>query len=168
MRCEPQTSSASACRSALGGAEAPPLELVEAVETLARADASAGWCLAVTATSGLVAAYLDEEAAREVYGSAGVAVGGVFAPRGRAVGAGDRLEVTGRWAFASGSPFCDWLMGGCLTELDGRPGGAATRPVPARGRRDHRHLDRVGAARDGQPRHRRGRPVACRWRARRR
>ncbi len=105
----------------LGGAEAVPLELIEAVETLARADASTGWCLAVTATSGLVAAYLDEEAAREVYGSAGVAVGGVFAPRGHAVGAGDRLEVTGRWAFASGSPFCDWLMGGCLTELDGRP-----------------------------------------------
>jgi len=105
----------------LGGAEAAPLELIEAVETLARADASTGWCLAVTATSGLVAAYLCEEAAREVYGSAGVAVGGVFAPRGHAVGAGDRLEVTGRWAFASGSPFCDWLMGGCLTELDGRP-----------------------------------------------
>ncbi len=106
---------------ALGGAEASPLALVETVETLARADASAGWCLAVTATSGLVAAYLDEEAAREIYGSAGVAAGGVFAPRGRALGAGDRLEVSGRWAFASGSPFCDWLMGGCLTELDGRP-----------------------------------------------
>jgi alkylation response protein AidB-like acyl-CoA dehydrogenase len=29
--------------------------------------------------------------------------------------------VTGRWAFASGSGFCDWLMGGCLTEIDGRP-----------------------------------------------
>ncbi len=105
----------------LGGAEAAPLELIEAVETLARADASTGWCLAVTATSGLVAAYLDEEAAREIYGNPGVAVGGVFAPRGQAVGIGDRLEVTGRWAFASGSPFCDWLMGGCLTELDGRP-----------------------------------------------
>jgi indole-3-acetate monooxygenase len=105
----------------LGGAEAAPLELIEAVETLARADASVGWCLAVTATSGLVAAYLDDDAAREIYGSPGVAVGGVFAPRGHAVGAGDRLEVTGRWAFASGSPFCDWLMGGCLTELDGRP-----------------------------------------------
>ncbi|MBN1530905.1 MAG: acyl-CoA dehydrogenase family protein [Thermoleophilaceae bacterium] len=105
----------------LGGAEAPPLELVETVEELARADASTGWCLAVTATSGLVAAYLDETAAREIYGTEGVAVGGVFAPRGRAVGSGGRLEVTGRWAFASGSCFCDWLMGGCLTELDGRP-----------------------------------------------
>jgi indole-3-acetate monooxygenase len=106
---------------ALGGAEAPPLELVETVETLSRADASTGWCLAVTATSGLVAAYLEEHAAREIFGTAGVAVGGVFAPRGHAVGTGDSLEVSGRWPFASGSTFCDWLMGGCLTEVDGRP-----------------------------------------------
>jgi len=106
---------------ALGGAEAPPLELVEAVEELARADASAGWCLAVTATSGLVAAYLDEDAAGEIYGAAGAAVGGVFAPRGRAVGSGGRLEVTGRWPFASGSGFCDWLMGGCITQIEGEP-----------------------------------------------
>ncbi|HEU0023240.1 MAG TPA: acyl-CoA dehydrogenase family protein [Thermoleophilaceae bacterium] len=103
----------------LGGAEASPRTLVEAVEALGRADASAGWCLAVTATSGLAAAYMDEDAAREVYGTEGVAVGGVFAPRGRAVGTGDELTVTGRWPFASGSDFCDWLMGGCLTELDG-------------------------------------------------
>jgi alkylation response protein AidB-like acyl-CoA dehydrogenase len=107
----------------LGGAEAPPVELVESVETIARADASSGWCLAVTATSGLVAAYLDEDVGREIYGTPGVAVGGVFAPRGRAIGEGDRLEVTGRWPFASGSTFCDWLMGGCLVELNGRPEG---------------------------------------------
>ena len=51
----------------------------------------------------------------------GRGLGGAFAPRGTATGSGDRLEVTGRWAFASGSDFCDWLIGGCLTELDGRP-----------------------------------------------
>ena len=101
MRCEPPTSSASACRATSGARRRAPLELVEAVETLARADASAGWCLAVTATSGLVAAYLDEDAAREVYGSAGVAVGGVFAPRGQRAWA----RVTGsRSAGAGRSP----------------------------------------------------------------
>ena len=111
---------------ALGGAEAPPLALVEAVETLAQADASSGWCLAVTATSGLVAAYLDEDAAREVYGTAGMAVGGVFAPRGRAVAVAGDLEVSGRWSFASGSTFCDWLMGGCVTERDGEGPSSAS------------------------------------------
>ena len=152
---------------ALGGAEAPPLALVEAVETLAQADASAGWCLAVTATSGLVSAYLDEEAAREVYGTAGVAVGGVFAPRGRAVAVAGELEVSGRWSFASGSTFCDWLMGGCVTEREGEDPGAPSRPVPARRGGDRGHLDRVGPTRHRQPRHRRGRtaraagPLGC-------
>ncbi len=61
---------------------------METVEALARADASAGWCLAVTATSGVLGGYLDEDAAREIYGQAGTAVGGVFAPRGRAVAEG--------------------------------------------------------------------------------
>ena len=92
----------------LGGAEGSPRELVEAVETLARTDASVAWVLAVTATSGLLAAYLDEEAAREIYGSAGVAVGGVFAPRGRAVPDGrDGLTVSGRWSFGTGCTLGD-------------------------------------------------------------
>lgn len=102
----------------LGGAEAPPRDLFEAVEAIARQDASAAWILAVTATSGLLAAYLEESAAAHVFGPPGVAVGGVFAPRGRAVGADGTLEVTGRWSFASGSTFCDWLLGGCVTEID--------------------------------------------------
>jgi indole-3-acetate monooxygenase len=98
----------------LGGAEAPPRELVEAVETLAWSDASVAWILAVTATSGLLAAYLEEEPAREVYGVAGVAVGGVFSPRGRARLDGETLVANGRWAFGSGCSFCDWLLGGCV------------------------------------------------------
>ena len=100
----------------LGGMEASPRELVEAVETLARSDASVAWVLAVTATSGLLAAYLDESSAGEVYGNPGVAVAGVFAPRGQAVPDGDALKVSGRWTFASGSTFCDWLLGGCMIE----------------------------------------------------
>ncbi len=100
----------------LGGAEAPARGLVEAVETLAQADASAGWVLAVTATSGLVAAFMDQEPAAEIFGSPGIAVGGAFAPRGRAVPTDDGLALSGRWAWGSGSTFCDWLLGGCLLE----------------------------------------------------
>jgi indole-3-acetate monooxygenase len=103
----------------LGGAECSPRELVETVETLARTDASVAWVLAVTATSGLLAAYLDEQAADEVYGRSGVAVGGVFAPRGTAAREGDDLEVSGRWSFGTGSTFCDWLLGGCVVEEGG-------------------------------------------------
>lgn len=102
--------------TAYGGAEAAPGELFEAVETLARADASAAWILAVTATSGLLAAYVGDAEARTVFGSPGVAVGGTFAPRGRALSDGGELVVNGRWGFGSGCGFCDWLLGGCLVD----------------------------------------------------
>lgn len=103
----------------LGGGEASPTELVRAVEALGRADGATAWCVAVAATSGALAAYLPEKHAREVYGDPRVCVGGVFAPKGRAVVEGDRLVVTGRWPFASGVDHSDWLMGGCLVEEAG-------------------------------------------------
>jgi alkylation response protein AidB-like acyl-CoA dehydrogenase len=109
---------------AIGGLEAHPAVLVEAVESLARGDAAPAWCVAVCATSGLVAAYLPEDAAREIYGPSASIVGGVFAPRGRAVAAGDEYRVSGRWPFASGCRHCDWLMGGCL--VDDGAGGVRT------------------------------------------
>src|SRR5581483_806438 len=100
--------------AALGGLEAPVAELVGAVEELARGDAAPAWCVAVNATSGLVAAYLPEAAAREIYGPPELVVGGVFAPRGRAVRRERGFAVSGRWPFASGAHHCAWLMGGCI------------------------------------------------------
>jgi alkylation response protein AidB-like acyl-CoA dehydrogenase len=106
---------------ALGGGESDPATFVATVEELSRADAAAGWCIAACATSGMVAAYLDEAAGREVFGSAGSVSGGVFAPRGRAQLSSGGYTVSGRWAFASGIDHCDWLMGGCLVMEDGQP-----------------------------------------------
>lgn len=104
-----------------GGAEATPAEMVDAIAELARGDGSAGWCTAVAATSGALAAYLPEAHAREVYGSGARCWGGVFAPKGRAVHEGDTLRISGRWPWASGSQHCDWLMGGCVLEDGGLP-----------------------------------------------
>lgn len=120
--------------ASLGGGEAHPRVLVEAVEALARGDAAAGWCVAVCATSGMLAAYLREDVAREVYGDRASVVGGVFAPMGRASAHGDRYAVTGRWRFCSNGENCDWLMGGCVV-LD----GDAPRMLPS-GRPDIRLL----------------------------
>ena len=103
----------------LGGGEATPAQLVDAVELLAHGDGAAGWCLAVAATSGMLAAYLPDEQAREVFGDRRGIAGGVFAPKGRAVAGPDGLLAAGRWPFASGCEHCDWLMGGCLVERDG-------------------------------------------------
>ncbi|MDX6583922.1 MAG: indole-3-acetate monooxygenase [Solirubrobacterales bacterium] len=101
--------------ASVGGLEAAPGVLLEVVETLAAADATPGWCVAVCATSGMLAAYLDQDSAAEVFGQADRVTGGVFAPSGRALaGDDDELSVTGRWRFASNCENCDWLMGGCI------------------------------------------------------
>jgi indole-3-acetate monooxygenase len=105
----------------LGGGEAPPAELLEAVEALAAGDGAAGWCVAVCATAGMLAAYLEPEAACAVYGEPSGVVGGVFAPMGRAEAEGDVLNVGGRWRFCSNVANCDWLMGGCVVADGGAP-----------------------------------------------
>jgi alkylation response protein AidB-like acyl-CoA dehydrogenase len=97
----------------LGGLEAQPRQLVEAIEEVSRADGSAGWCVMVGASSGLLAAYLDPAVAAEVY-RPGVIAGGVYAPMGSAQAVPGGHRVSGRWSFASGCRHCAWLVGGCV------------------------------------------------------
>ena len=52
---------------AAGGLEAHPAELAAAVRELAAGDGAAAWCVAIGATSGLLAGYLPEASAREVF-----------------------------------------------------------------------------------------------------
>ena len=118
--------------SSFGGTETEPATFVATVEELARHDAAAGWCIAACATSGMVAAYIDEGAAQEVFGGDASVSGGVFAPRGTAHRESDTYLVSGRWAFASGIDHCDWLMGGCMVIENG------TRRMLAEGRPDIR------------------------------
>ena len=98
----------------VGGLEVEPATFSRTVQTVAEADAAAGWCVMIGATAGLNAAYLPEGIAREIFGDPGRITGGVFAPMGKAVVDGDRYRVNGRWPWASGSANCDWLGGGCL------------------------------------------------------
>src|SRR5207249_1485697 len=67
-------------RSCAGG-EADPATMIRVLETIAEADGSAGWSAMIGATSGVAAAYLPIDAAREIYGERqDVVTGGVFAP----------------------------------------------------------------------------------------
>jgi alkylation response protein AidB-like acyl-CoA dehydrogenase len=102
-----------------GGLEIEPAAMLRAIEAAGAADASVGWCVMIGATSGVTAAYLPTPLAREIFGPADSIVGGVFAPMGKAEIEGDGYVVSGRWAWASGSANCRWLIGGCLVTENG-------------------------------------------------
>jgi alkylation response protein AidB-like acyl-CoA dehydrogenase len=108
----------------LGGPELHPAQLLQVLESLAAGDASAGWCAMIASTSSVLAAWLEPEVARLVYGPPDAISGGVFAPRGVAKRVAGGFRVSGRWAFASGCSHCAWLMGGCFVE--GEAGREAT------------------------------------------
>lgn len=107
---------------AYGGREAPVSTLLAVLEAIAHADGAAGWCAMIGLTSAVVSAYLPEAEARAIWGAhPDVVTGGVFAPTGTGADDGTDWRVTGRWRFASGCQHCDWLMGGILVAVDGRP-----------------------------------------------
>src|SRR5262245_28390199 len=105
----------------LGGAELPPADFVPVIEEIAKADASTAWCLNQASGCSMTAAYLDPEAAGEIFGGPrGILAWGPGPGTARVVDGGYR--VTADWSFASGSHNATWL--GChvpLTESDGTP-----------------------------------------------
>jgi alkylation response protein AidB-like acyl-CoA dehydrogenase len=85
-------------------------------ETIARGDASTGWCVSIAATSSLLSAYLPPEGATEIFGSADAVAAGVWAPRGTAGPVDGGFRVSGRWAFCSGIMHSDYLFAGCVVD----------------------------------------------------
>ncbi|HVF14895.1 MAG TPA: acyl-CoA dehydrogenase family protein [Acidimicrobiales bacterium] len=98
----------------LGGAEAPAVDVVDAIAALAAADGSTGWCAAVSVSTGVLAAYLPEEGAREVFATPSTITGGSLNPAGRATATTDGYRISGRWGFGSGASHADWMCGACL------------------------------------------------------
>ena len=92
----------------LGGAEAPPEVFMQMLEEIAKADASTAWCLGQCSVCAMTAAYLDSDAANEIFNTPpGILAWGAVAREVHAVPGGYR--VTGRWDFASGSRQASWL-----------------------------------------------------------
>jgi alkylation response protein AidB-like acyl-CoA dehydrogenase len=112
----------------VGGAEAPPEIFMQMLEEVAKADASTAWCLGQCAVCAMTAAYLDPDAAREIFGTAdGVLAWGAIAHEVQVVPGGYR--ATARWDFASGSRQATWLGAHVqIVEADGtrrrKPNGA--------------------------------------------
>ncbi|WP_326834226.1 acyl-CoA dehydrogenase family protein [Amycolatopsis rhabdoformis] len=102
----------------LGGAEPSAAAILRAAERVAEADASAGWCVSIAATSSLLGAYLPEKGGDEVFGDPGTVAAGVWAPRGKATRVDGGVTVSGRWSFCSGVTHADWIFLGVV--LDGK------------------------------------------------
>jgi indole-3-acetate monooxygenase len=118
-----------------GGPELSPLDQIDVIEEVAAADGSAGWCAMINSDGGYASAYLDAAVASEMYPTLDLPTSVVAMPAGTATAAGDDYVVTGQWAFASGSPHCDWFFLNCLecdesgAMLPGSGGLPATRVV---------------------------------------
>src|SRR6202022_1873632 len=92
----------------LGGSEAPLETFMQMQEEVAKADASTAWCLGQCSVCAMTAAYLDPDAAREIFAAPnGILAWGAIAHQVHAVPGGYR--ATARWDFASGSRQASWL-----------------------------------------------------------
>jgi alkylation response protein AidB-like acyl-CoA dehydrogenase len=92
----------------LGGAEAPPMIFMEMIEEVAKADASTAWCLGQCAVCAMIAAYLDYDAADQIFNQPpGILAWGAINHEVTAVPGGYRASA--RWDFASGSRQASWL-----------------------------------------------------------
>jgi alkylation response protein AidB-like acyl-CoA dehydrogenase len=112
----------------LGGAELLPPDFVPVIEEIAKSDASTAWCLNQATGCSMTAAYLEPEAACEIFGGPrGILAWGPGPGAARIVDGGYR--VTASWSFASGSTM---PPGSVAMSRSSRPTGRrATTPMAA-------------------------------------
>src|SRR3977135_1878992 len=112
----------------LGGSEAPLEGLLRMREELAKAESSTAWCLGQCSVCAMTAAYLDPDAASEIFNTApGILAWGAIAHEVQVVPGGYRANA--RWDFASGSRQASWFGAHVrIVEADGtrrlKPNGA--------------------------------------------
>ncbi len=104
-----------------GGAEAPLEIFMQMQEEIAKADASTAWCLGQCSVCAMTAAYLDRDAAEEIFNTPpGILAWGAIAHEVKVVPGG--YLANARWDFASGSRQASWLGAHVkIVEADGTP-----------------------------------------------
>ena len=105
------------------GIETDPVTFFHIIETIARGDASAAWCLSQAGGCAMSAAYLDLPVARAIFGDDPRAVlAWGPGPKVKAIECEGGYKVTGVWAFASGGRHATWLGAHCpIFKADGSP-----------------------------------------------
>jgi indole-3-acetate monooxygenase len=96
----------------VGGLEVEPVEWLQMIEELARVNASVGWLAFINSGVGLT--FLDPERFERFRLRGGgrlILAMNLGRMAGKAVKVEGGYRITGRWPFASGSPFATWLGG---------------------------------------------------------
>jgi indole-3-acetate monooxygenase len=104
-----------------GGHEVPLEIFMQMQEEIAKADASTAWCLGQCAVCAMTAAYLEPDAANEIFNTPpGILAWGAINHEVKVVPGG--YLANARWEFASGSRQASWLGAHVrIIEADGTP-----------------------------------------------
>ncbi len=107
----------------IGGAEAHPLDVIDAISELSYWDGSAGWYSHAVMTGGAVAgAHLGPKAIEAIFPDGKfLLAAGQAAPTGKAERTDNGYRVSGRYSFGSGSSHAQFLVGGYIVQKGGEP-----------------------------------------------
>jgi alkylation response protein AidB-like acyl-CoA dehydrogenase len=107
----------------VGGLEVEPVEWLRMIEELARVNASVGWMAFIQSGVGLT--FLDPERFERFRVRGGgrlILAMSLGRLGGKAVRVDGGYTISGRWPFASGSPYATWLGGmSIVSDADGSP-----------------------------------------------
>jgi alkylation response protein AidB-like acyl-CoA dehydrogenase len=98
--------------ASLGGGEVDPVTQMEVLESIARADGSAGWVSAILSGTAWTTSYLRPDVAAEILADPDTRLAGTLAiaSGGRAVATDGGYVLSGRWPFGSGTQHAHWLI----------------------------------------------------------
>lgn len=104
----------------VGGEAASVSDGLRTIEATSRADGAAGWCVMIANTTALTSHRIRSDWADTIYRDPAACTGGYGMPAGTATLVDGGLEVTGRWAWGSGTDHCTWIGGGVrVVDADG-------------------------------------------------
>jgi alkylation response protein AidB-like acyl-CoA dehydrogenase len=105
--------------AALGGDDAPLLDVLDAIERISAIDGSTGWCACIGMASNVFSGYLVPEVAAQVWADPDRGNASAFGPFGQVRPDGDGFKMSGRWGFSSNCLHSDHIGLGSYWFTDG-------------------------------------------------